>query len=167
MNIATTKRSQSIGEAAYFEQRLDDQINWYDDKSSLNKNRYSRLRLLEIIFAAMIPLLAGYARESEYLGYAIGLLGMLVAVIAGVIGLYRFQENWIEYRAQAESLKQEKYLYLTRATPYDNEGAFELLVQRVEALLKRETTGWAQSLRAVATAENEKDSSSGPPSVDQ
>jgi hypothetical protein len=143
----------AIGETEYLEQRLDDQINWYDKKSSANQTAYKRLRLIEIIAAAAIPLLAGYSQKSEYVGMAIGVIGLIVAVLAGIVSLYRFQENWTEYRAAAESLKQEKYLFLVRAEPYNGDQSFELLVQRVEALLKSETTGWAQALRAAGAAD--------------
>jgi len=143
----------AIGETEYLEQRLDDQINWYDKKSSANQTAYKRLRLIEIIAAAAIPLLAGYSQKSEYVGMAIGVIGLIVAVLAGIVSLYRFQENWTEYRAAAESLKQEKYLFLVRAEPYNGDQSFELLVQRVEALLKSETTGWVQALRAAGAAD--------------
>ena len=96
----------AIGEAEYLKQRLDDQINWYGKKSVANQAAYKRLRLIEII-AAAIPLLAGYSQESLHVGMTIGVLGLIVAVLAGIVSLYRFQENWTEYRAVAESLKQE------------------------------------------------------------
>ncbi|MDH3287817.1 MAG: DUF4231 domain-containing protein [Betaproteobacteria bacterium] len=51
----------AIGEAEYLEQRLDDQINWYSKKSAANQAAHKRLRLIEIIAAASIPLLAGYS----------------------------------------------------------------------------------------------------------
>lgn len=143
----------AMGEAEYFEQRLDDQINWYGKKSAVNQAAYKRLRLIEIIAAAAIPLLAGYSQTSGYVGMTIGVLGLIVAVLAGIMSLYRFQENWNEYRASAESLKQEKYLYLARAEPYSGDQPFELLVQRVEALLKSETTGWAQAMRVAGAAD--------------
>ena len=143
----------AIAEAEYLEQRLDDQIKWYDKKSSANQAAYKRLRLIEIIAAASIPLLAGYTQKSEYVGITIGVIGLIVAVLAGIVSLYRFQENWNEYRAVAESLKQEKYLYVARAEPYNGDQPFELLVQRVEALLKSETTGWAQAMRAAGAAD--------------
>jgi len=143
----------TIAETEYLEKRLDDQIKWYGEKSSANQAAYKRLRLIEIIAAAAIPLLAGYSAQREYVGMAMGVIGLLVAVLAGIASLYRFQENWSEYRAAAEALRQEKFLYLARVAPYDGDKAFELLVQRVEALLKSETTDWAQALRASSAAD--------------
>ena len=143
----------TIGESEYVEQRLDDQIDWYDRKSGANQAAYKRLRLIEIVAAATIPLLAGYSQGSWFVGLIIGVMGLIVAVLAGIMGLYRFQENWNEYRAIAESLKQEKYLYLARAEPYGGAQPFEMLVQRVEALLKSETTDWAQRMRVAGAAD--------------
>jgi len=147
----------TIAEAEYIEQRLDDQINWYDKKSGFNQKWYKRLRLTEIVFASTIPLLAGYSQMSGKIGLtigiAIGVIGLMVAVLAGIVSLYQFQENWNEYRVCAESLKQEKYLYLARVEPYNGDQPFELLVQRVEALLKSETTGWAQAMRTAGAAD--------------
>ena len=153
MNVARKEFDLAINEAEYLEHRLDDQIDWYDKKSSANQTAYKRLRLIEIIAAASIPLLAGYSQALWYVGMTIGVLGMVVAVLAGIVGLYRFQENWSEYRAVADSLKQEKYLYLARAEPYSGDQPFELLVQRVEALLKSETMDWAQAMRAAGVAD--------------
>lgn len=42
-------------EEKYIENRLSEQITWYDDKSRLNKEFFTRLRLTEIIAAAIIP----------------------------------------------------------------------------------------------------------------
>jgi len=141
---------KALGEAEYFEQRLDDQINWFDSKSQSNQQTYKRLRLVEIVAAASIPLLAGFGHGKWYFSVAIALLGLVVAVIAGAMSLYRFQENWTEYRAAAETLKQERFLYLTRAFPYGTDKGFELLVQRVESILKRERSEWLQSMQEAS-----------------
>ena len=42
------------------------------------------------------------------------------------------QEHWIEYRATAESLRKEKFLFLAQTEPYDKDDAFDLLVKRVD-----------------------------------
>jgi hypothetical protein len=110
----------------------------------------------EIVIAASLPLLAGYTQLEGYeatVGLATGVIGLIVVVLAGVMNLYRFQDNWNEYGAGAESLEQVKYLYLARVEPYGGEQPFALFVQSVEALLKSETTGWAQAMRVAGAAD--------------
>jgi hypothetical protein len=130
----------------YIEQRLNDQAGWYDRKSSENQRWFKRLRFTEIVAAAIIPLLSGFAGESLAIKIAIGALGVVVAVIASLLALLHLQEHWITYRATAEALKTDKFLFLTQTQPYENEDAFHLLVQRVEALLSKENTEWLQSM---------------------
>jgi len=82
-------------------------------------------------------------------------LGLLITFITGVVTLYKFQENWIEYRTTCESLRHEKFLFLTQGDPYDIEDSFKLLVQRVENLISRENTQWAQYIQS-SEKENKK-----------
>jgi hypothetical protein len=137
----------------YIEQRLADQIGWYDRKSTTNQRWFKRLRFAEIVAAATIPFLSGFADNSFPIKIAIGALGVAVAVLASLLGLLHFQEHWIEYRATAESLRREKFLFLTQTDPYDKDDAFHLLVQRVEALLSKENTEWVQSVMKPPKAE--------------
>ncbi len=137
----------------YVEQRLTDQISWYDRKSSTNQRWFKWLRFVEIVAAATIPFLSGFAGDSFPIKIAIGALGVLVAVLASLLGLLHLQEHWIEYRATAESLTREKFLFLTQTEPYDKDDAFHLLVQRVEALLSKENADWAQSMMKPSKAE--------------
>lgn len=140
-------------ETRYLEERLDDQIAWYDRKSASNQAAYKRLRLVEILAATAIPFLAGYSDRDPMIPVAIGGLGVLVAVLAGIMGLYRFQENWTEYRSVCEALQQEKYLFMARAAPFNGEDRFERLVTRVEGILQAETTGWTKAMRASVEAD--------------
>jgi Protein of unknown function (DUF4231) len=143
-----------ISPEEYIEQRLNDQIGWYDRKSVTNQRWFRQLRFVEIVVAATIPFLSGFAGNSLPIKIAIGTLGVVVAVIASLLGLLQLQEHWIEYRATAESLRKEKFLFLTQTDPYDKDDAFHLLVQRVEGLLSKENTDWAQSM--VKPPEGEK-----------
>ncbi len=138
----------------YIEQRLNDQIVWYDHKSGTNQRWFKRLRFAEIVAAATIPFLSGFAGNSLPIKIAIGALGVLVAVVASLLGLLQLQVHWIEYRATAESLRREKFLFLTQTEPYDKDDAFHFLVQRVEALLSKENTEWAQSMMKPPKEEN-------------
>src|SRR5262245_10142843 len=135
-----------ISSEEYVQQRINDQIGWYDRKSIRNKRWFKRLRFAEIVVAATIPFLSGFADRSLAIKIAIGALGVFVAVIASLLGLLQLQVHWIEYRATAESLKKEKFLFLTQTDPYHRNDAFHLLVQRVEALLSKENTDWVQSM---------------------
>src|SRR5262245_4218228 len=142
-----------ISPEEYVEQRINDQIAWYDRRSITNKRWFKRLRFAEIVAAATIPFLSGFASKSSSIEVAIGALGVFVAVIASLLGLLQLRVHWIEYRATAESLKKEKFLFLAQTEPYDKGNAFDLLVQRVEALLSKENTEWLQSMMKPAKAE--------------
>jgi|ERR1022692_60550 hypothetical protein len=134
----------------YLRQRLEDQIKWYDDKSGRNKRAYTWFRTVEIGSAATIPFLAGF-NKSPCVLISVGVLGILVTVLAGVASVMQLEQRWIEYRTTAESLKKEKYLFLTRVEPYHDENAFQILVQRVETLVSKENTNWAQYMMKPTT----------------
>jgi len=131
----------------YLEQRLDNQINWYSDKSSRCKVWYRSLRIIEIVAAAIIPLLSGMD-NLFYGNWIIGGLGMLIAISAATGSLFKYHENWIQYRATSEALKHEKFLFLGGSAPYDGENAFQLLVQRVEGLISKENTNWTVAVKS-------------------
>lgn len=133
----------------YIEERLEDQINWYDKKSMFNQKWFKRLRIIEIVSAAAIPFLAGFINgNSDSLKIVIGLLGLIIVVITGAVTLYKFQENWIEYRTTSETLKHEKFLYLTACEPYNVKKPFQLLVQRIENLISKENTKWVEYIKS-------------------
>jgi Protein of unknown function (DUF4231) len=132
----------------YIKDRVDGQIEWYDRKSGTNQRWFRWLRIVEIVAAASIPLLVGYADSISEFKVVVGILGLLIAVIAGILGLYQFQENWNGYRTTCEALMQEKYLFLTKTQPYDQGDSFSLFVQRVENFISKEHTNWAQYIGA-------------------
>lgn len=140
-----------MDEKEYLESRLEDQISWYDKKSKFNQQMYKRLVLIEIVFSVSIPFLTSFVTsESLTIKIIIGIIGVGIALIAGVMNLYKFHENWINYRTTSETLKHEKYLFLTKSgiyrvdkaldTPYNN------LVTRIETIISKENTNWQQKL---------------------
>lgn len=133
----------------YLVKRIDDQIDWYEKKSSLNQKRYKQLQLAAIIFSSAIPLLTAISFESLeiVIRFVIALLGALIAVTSAVLTLYKFQENWVNYRATAEALTQQRLLYLTRISPYDSDEHtnFTQLVTRCESIMSDERSGWIKS----------------------
>lgn len=138
-----------MNEEQFLKERVDDQINWYDKKSQFNQRWYKWLRVGEIVAAAAIPFLAGYMSDKNpAIQVVVGFLGCIIATIAGIVALYQFQENWVEYRTTCESLRHEKYLFLTQTEPYNVDNPFALFVQRVESLVSTENTKWTQLIRS-------------------
>jgi hypothetical protein len=123
-------------------ERLEDQIGWYDRKSISNMHWFKRLKMTEILAAAIIPFLA--ATHLPRAAVATGVLGVLITVFEGMLQLNQYHENWIRYRSTCESLKHEKYIFLANAAPYSNvENPRALLAERVESLVSQEHAKWA------------------------
>ncbi len=139
----------------YIRDRLDNQIAWYDRKSSFNQKRYKKYKRLEFIIAATIPVITTLTAIIPHdllekvllISAAFG--GIILVVINKTLELENYFKFWKEYRTTCESLQYERALYLTRSEPYDEKDAFPLLVQKVESILSKETQRWQQRVRQV------------------
>jgi uncharacterized protein YigA (DUF484 family) len=135
--------------AAAAQQRLEEQIAWYDDKSRHNQRWFKRLKVSQIVLAAAIPAAAGAHARSALLGVA----GALIVVLEGLQQLQQYQQNWTQYRATCERLKHERHLYAAAAGPYAGAarpGA--LLAERVEGLVSQEHAAWVSQQREATKA---------------
>jgi hypothetical protein len=123
-------------------ERLEDQISWYDRKSVSNQQAYKRIKITEILAAAIIPLLA--VLGLRHTSIVTAGLGVLITVLEGLLHLNQYQQNWINYRSTCEALKHEEYTYLGKAAPYANvPDPHALLAERIESLVSQEHAKWA------------------------
>ena len=123
------------------QKRLEDQLAWYSQKSRAARRAFKRIKMVEIVSAALIPFLTG--RSWPYEHFVIGGLGVLITVLEGILHLNQYQENWTNYRNTAESLKHEKFMFLAKAGPYANVAdPRTALAERVEALISQENSQW-------------------------
>jgi hypothetical protein len=90
----------------YAWRRLEDQIEWYEHKSVEDKHWFLRLKIVQIVNAAAIPVAAGTGASARVTAS----LGAAVVVLEGFQQLFQFERNWARYRATTESLKHEKFL---------------------------------------------------------
>ncbi|WP_257207894.1 DUF4231 domain-containing protein [Bacillus toyonensis] len=132
-----------MSEETYIEKRLDDQINWYDTKSSDCQKRFKRLRTSVISLSASIPFFVGFISDFEFFEEIVSAIGVIIIILEARLGLTKYHEKWIEYRNICETLRHEKYMYLTRTGVYAIESPFKLLVERVENVISRENVNWA------------------------
>jgi hypothetical protein len=135
---------------------MEEQIGYYDSRSIRYKQVYKRIKLIEIIAAAVIPFLSALAiaqgaknGSGQLLSGIAGGLGILITILEGVLQLNQYQQNWIAYRSTCEALKHEKYTYLAKATPYNTPDHHALLTERVEALISQENAKWASVQQQV------------------
>jgi hypothetical protein len=129
------------------QQRLEEQIAWYDGKSRHNQRWFKRLKIGQIVLAAAIPAAAAAGVDSAPLGLG----GALIVVLEGLQQLQQYQQNWTAYRATCERLKHERHLYAAAAGPYAaaaRPGA--LLAERVEGLVSQEHAAWVSQQREAA-----------------
>ena len=151
----------------YIKERLDNQISWYDRKSSINQRKYKKYKRLEFIIAATIPVITTLTaiipndilEKVLLMSAAFG--GIILVVINKTLELEDYFKFWKEYRTTCEALQYERALYLTRSEPYDEEDAFPLLVQKVESILSKETQRWQQRIKQVDTTVKKSSNSDG------
>lgn len=140
-------------EQEYLSERLDDQLAYYDRQSQKNQRAYKRTKLIKIVAASLIPLLAGSMGAVPFIEWVVGALGLLIAVCEGLSSLHKYQENWLQYRATAEALTKERFLFLTKSKPYTDNRAYHILVQRIEGLLAEENNQWAETMQPDAQSQ--------------
>ena len=123
-------------------ERLEDQIGWYERKSTNSQHAYKGLKVVQLVATAVVPVVAAVHATA----WIIAALGGLVLLLEGIQQLGQYQANWLGYRSTCEALKHEKHLYLARAGPYiDPTSASRTLAERVEGLVSQEHAKWASS----------------------
>lgn len=140
----------------YIEERLNNQIQWYSQKSQHAQKMYKSFQITEIIIAATIPLLSGYTTDYVIIAIIVGVLGAIIAIIETISKLFKWHENWIEYRTTCELLKYHKYLYLTQSSPYNpaEETIDNLFVQNIEDIISSENNQWKINASIEPTKNN-------------
>ena len=126
-------------------ERLEDQLGWYDRKSVDCQRAYKRVKLIQLVVGATVPVVAGLGLPAA----VTATLAALVVVAEGAQQLYQWQTNWVQYRSTAEALKHEKYLYLAAAGPYSTEDRHRVLAERLEGLVSQEHAKWTEARQKV------------------
>ncbi|HEY5221347.1 MAG TPA: DUF4231 domain-containing protein [Candidatus Paceibacterota bacterium] len=119
--------------------RLEDQIAWYDHKSMSSQRHYKRVKIAEVICTVLVPIMANIN------ALVTAALGGAAIVLETFEQINQWQHNWITYRSTCESLRHEKYSYLSKSGDYEvqtEEEAKRLLAQRVESLISTEHSKW-------------------------
>jgi uncharacterized protein DUF4231 len=128
----------------YLAERLDPQIKWYDCKSAGAKHWFYILSFVQLLTGAAVPVLAAFKVELT----SIAVVGGAAALTTGLLSLGQWQHLWIRYRATAEALKHEKYMFLAKSGPYGGAQPADL-AQRCESLISSEHAVWASLMQRL------------------
>ena len=126
--------------------RLQDQLKWYSKESAKNKKKYYDIKLVQIAFAGLIPILS--LINFSVTKYIVAIFGAAIAILEGIRQLFQYHNLWIEYRSTSEHLKHEEYLFLALSGPYRDlsiESALLLLAERVEEHISKEHAKWVST----------------------
>lgn len=132
--------------AAWF--RLIDQLNWYDGKSRHCQRWYKWLKLAQVTLAVLIP--ATSLLPADIAKWLASAAGVLIAVLEAVQQMNQYSTLWVTYRATAERLKHEQYLFLSSAGPYKGLPERDRLIslaERVEEHVSTEHANWFNETR--------------------
>lgn len=125
----------------YLKDRYYKQIDWYGTKGSLNKKAYQSLQTIVVVFAVITPTLVIIGEGG--LRWLAVISSAIVAILCSLLKVFKFQENWINYRTTSETLRKEIHYYKAKLAGYkDAEDPEALFVERVEAVISRENTLW-------------------------
>lgn len=146
-------------EKMYLLGRLKNQIDWYDNKSVLNKAIYRQRKIRIIIISALIPVAVGYADSTfalftlakwnmtitlgQVIKLAVALAGASVAIWEAISMFMKYRELWFGYRNTTEQMRREAWRYVTKVGAYQDDATrFVNLVLNIEGILEQENKQW-------------------------
>lgn len=128
----------------YMENRLDDQLKYFEVNAVRNQRSYRILKMTGIacnVFTTMSIALA-FTVPEEYKIW-MGIVSLVLSTV--VLGTYQLEEfqnygaKWEKFRLVAEQLKSEKFLYLNKSGIYSTENEeinHKEFVERVEGTIR-------------------------------
>ncbi len=129
---------------SYINDRVDDQLKYFDQCAVRNQRIYRLLRIVAISCNVLTALAIAltFAVPAGYkvkVGLAALVLTMIVLATYQIEEFFNFGAKWQKFRIVGELIKSEKYLYLNGAGVYtsaDMEQRKRIFVKRVEDIFR-------------------------------
>lgn len=127
---------------AYIDERIGYHVQWYNTKAVSNRVQYHFWQTLAIVSAALVPILSTLNSDN---GFLIASMGGASALCAGLLSLFKYQENWVKFRAACEDLRSHLAQYKIATGTYEDRGAaFKILAENCERIISAERGQWVQ-----------------------
>lgn len=129
---------------SYLTERVDSQVEKFDQQARRNQRIYSVLRMTTITCNVLTALaialtLAAPARFKLYMGMGALVLSMIVLATHQIQEFYKFGAKWEKFRTVAEQIKSEKFLFLNDAGTYragDTESKKRAFIESIEGIIQ-------------------------------
>ncbi|MEV7563928.1 DUF4231 domain-containing protein [Streptomyces tanashiensis] len=125
----------------YMETRLAQYQDWYDGKATRMKAMHLRMRTVSVVGGSLVPVFVnldlGFARVTATV------LSVVVVAAVSLESVYRYREQWKNYRSTEQLLGHERVYFEAKVGPYRDLGrreAFSVLVARVEKAIANENS---------------------------
>ena len=132
----------------YINARWLNYVEWWDLRANKAKRMYFALRTAVVVGSALIPALVGLRELKQFadgawiLSVASIAVSLVVAICAGLEGLFGWGNIWREKRMAAELIKSEGFSFLQLSGGYaqfkSHQDAYKLFAQNVEQLIRHE-----------------------------
>ena len=132
----------------YLKQRYEKEIEWYDKKAIHNQAYHNRIQFILIVCSAITPVTIAISFTFEnHLGVWTSIIfAVVTSIAASTLKIFKFYENWTNYRTVCETLKKEIHLYDAGVDEYEDAADKKsLFVERVETVISRENTLWLRT----------------------
>ncbi|NOT00278.1 MAG: DUF4231 domain-containing protein [Phycisphaerales bacterium] len=127
----------------YLDARYAGSLAFYDSRATMHKRWYRGLSVYVIIASAFLT--AFVSLVPPEFGWRAGsaVLSASLVVATGLLAHYKSHENWLSYRLTWDALARERELHSAGIHEYRiAEGRDALFVERVEAILARESSNF-------------------------
>jgi ABC-type multidrug transport system fused ATPase/permease subunit len=132
-----TEKGRLTKQEQYFTERWPRHTIYYEKLSARNKLWHQSLLTFTVIGSIAVPILLNVPGIPKWIPTV---LSGLVAAAAALGNVYRFGDNWRNFRQTLEALERERALFDTEVWPYeDPQVAFNRFVTRVEDIVASET----------------------------
>ena len=137
----------------YIEERLNNQLRYYDKTAGKGKKRYLQSRFVSVVAAALVPVCVNL--DFQYMDYVTTVLSVLVVLLVSLESVFHFREQWVNSRSTSEALRKEYFQFTTSQGHYGDaakepEKAFRLFVGRVETMIEAENMSTLQVMTREA-----------------
>ncbi|MFE3142023.1 DUF4231 domain-containing protein [Streptomyces scopuliridis] len=125
----------------YVSTRLNQYQSWYDRKAVRAKATHLRMRTISVVGGALVPVLVNI--DLPFAKVTATVLSLVVVASVSLESVYRYREQWKNYRSTEQLLGHERVYFETKVGPYSglsDRESFTILVSRVEKAIANENS---------------------------